>query len=166
MFRHLLIVGLVAGGIATATLTAAPSAGPGVGFGRRPADTPLGKLISGNLGRMLVLRSELNITQEQKVQIRDVLLSHRSEIVTSAQAVRVKQVALRDAVLQGRSEQEVRAAADELGDVIADTAVKATKLRNEIAPILTEQQLELIGKTVQDKDQAIDSFLEQASVGR
>jgi Spy/CpxP family protein refolding chaperone len=166
MFRHLLTVGLVAAGIATATLAAPPRTGPGMGLGRRPAETPLGKLVSGNLGRMLVLQSELNLTQEQKVQIRDVVLNRRSEIVTTMQAVRAKQTALRDAVLQGKSEDEVRAAADELGDVIADTAVKATKLRNQLAPILTEQQRELIGKTVQDKDQAIDRFLEQASMGR
>jgi Spy/CpxP family protein refolding chaperone len=137
-----------------------------MGFGRRGADTPLGKLIAGNLGRMLVLRSELNLTQAQKTQIRDVLLSHRSEIVSTMQAVRAKQVALRDAVLEGKSEEEVRAAAGELSDVIADTAVKATKLRNQIAPILTEQQRELIAKTIQEKDQAVDSFFDQVSVGR
>jgi Spy/CpxP family protein refolding chaperone len=135
-------------------------------MGRRPADTPLGKLVAGNLGRMLVLRSELDLTQEQKVQIRDVLLQHRSEIVTTVQTVHAKKTALRDAILQGKSENEVRAAADAFSQVVAEAAVRATKLRNQIAPILTEQQRELIGKTIQDKDQAVDRFLEQAGMGR
>jgi Spy/CpxP family protein refolding chaperone len=110
----------------------------------------------------LVLRSELNLTGEQKQQIRDVLQSHRAEIVATVKSVREKRTALRDAVLAGKDEAEVRAAANALGEVIADTAVKATKLRNQVAPILTEEQRKLIGKHIAAQDEAVAKFLEQA----
>ena len=37
----------------------------------------------------------------------------------------------------------------------------AAKLRNEVAPILTEDQRKLIGKFVADQDQAVGKFLDQ-----
>jgi Spy/CpxP family protein refolding chaperone len=128
----------------------------------RLANTPIGKLISGSIGRLMVLRSELNVTAEQKQQIREVLKSHRAEILATVKTVHEKRTALRDAVLAGKDESEVRAAANELGQVIADTAVKATKLRNQVAPILTEEQRKLIGKHIAAQDEAVGGFLEQA----
>ncbi len=161
MLRHFAFVGCLVVGIATLT-AAAPAVGPGAGLARRPADTPLGRLITGNFGRLLVLRSELNLTPAQKTEIRGILVSHRTEIATTIQAVHAKRTALGQAILQGKSESEVRAAADALGDVIADTAVKAVKLRNQLAPVLTDEQQTLIGQFVKDKDNSIERFLEQA----
>ena len=166
MLRQFAIVGCLVAGIATLTAAATPGPGPGVGFGRRPADTPLGRMISGNFGRMLVLRSELNLTPEQKTEIRDILVSHRTEIASTMQAVHAKRTALGQAILQGKSESEIRAAADALGDVISDTAVKAVKLRNQLAPVLTDEQQELIGRFIHDKDNSVESFLEQATSAR
>jgi Spy/CpxP family protein refolding chaperone len=69
---------------------------------------------------------------------------------------------LRDAVLQGQSDEQIRAAAAELGTQIAEASVKAAKLRNQLAPILTEQQQKRIGQFIADQDQAVGRFLEQA----
>jgi Spy/CpxP family protein refolding chaperone len=154
----MVLAGLVAGGLATAG-AAVPSE---EGDPCRLANTPIGKLISGSIGRLMVLRSELNVTAEQKQQIREVLKSHRAEILATVKTVHEKRTALRDAVLAGKDESEVRAAANELGQVIADTAVKATKLRNQVAPILTEEQRKLIGKHIAAQDEAVGGFLEQA----
>ena len=74
-----------------------------------------------------------------------------------------KRTALRDAVLQGRSEDQIRAAAGELGSAIAEASVKAAKLRNQVAPILTDSQQKLIGQFIADQDQAVAKFLDQAS---
>jgi Spy/CpxP family protein refolding chaperone len=145
---------------------AAPPEGSGVAsWSRFPlANTPLARTISGCIGRLMVLRSELNVTAQQQAQIRDVLKSHRSQIAVTVQSVREKRTALRDAVLSGKADEaQIRTAANELGSAIADAAVKASKLRNEIAPILTEDQRHMIGKFLKDNDAAVDKFLENAA---
>lgn len=163
MFRHLALVSVLAGGLATAGMAAAPHAGPQAGWLKgRAGDTPLGRLITGSIGRWMVMRSELNLTEEQKSKVRGVLVAHRAQIAETVKSLHVKRAALRDAVLQGQSEDQIRAAAAQLGDVIADASVKAAKLRNELAPILTEDQRKLIGKFVADQDQAVGKFLDQA----
>jgi Spy/CpxP family protein refolding chaperone len=163
MFRHFALVGVLAGGLATAGVTAAPHAGPGAAWLKgRAADTPLGRLITGSIGRWMVLRSELNLTEQQRNEMRDVLVSHRPQIAETIRSLHAKRIVLRDTVLQGQSEDQIRAAAAELGNVIADASVKASKLRNQVAPILTEEQRKRIGKFVADQDQAVGRFLEQA----
>ena len=163
MFRHLALVSVLAGGLATAGVAAAPHAGPGAAWLKgRAADTPLGRLITGSIGRWMVLRSELNLTQEQRTQIRDVLVSHRPQIAQTVKSVHAKRTALRDAVLQGRSDEQIRAAAGELGSAIADASVKAVKLRDQVAPILTEEQQQRIGRFIAEQDRAVSKFLDQA----
>jgi Spy/CpxP family protein refolding chaperone len=164
MLRRVLPVVLVAA-IAAVGLAAAPGAGAGAGWGTCPLmDSPVGRLISGCVGRLLVLRSEMNVTTEQKAKIRDVLVSHRPEIAKTVKSVHGKRTALRNAVLSGKADEaQIRAAADDLGKTIADAAVKASRLRNEIAPILTEEQRQLIGKFLAENDAAVNKLLDKAA---
>jgi Spy/CpxP family protein refolding chaperone len=165
MFRHLALVSVLAGGLATAGFASAPGAAPGMAWlkGHDAADTPLGRLVTGSAGRLLVLRSELNLTTEQRSQIREVLVTHRAQIAQTVKSVYEKRNVLRDAVLQGQSEDQIRAAAGELGTAIGEASVKAAKLRNQVAPILTEHQQKRIGQFIADQDQAVGKFLDQAS---
>jgi Spy/CpxP family protein refolding chaperone len=129
----------------------------------RLADTPLGRLISGNIGRLLVLRSQLNVTPEQRAEIREVLVSRRAEIATTVKSVRDKRLVLRDAVLADKPDDaKIRAAAKDLGTAIGDAAVKAAKLRAELAPIMTDEQIDLIRQFRQDRDEAVEAFLTKA----
>lgn len=78
--------------------------------------------------------------------------------------MREKRTALRDAVLTGDADEaQIRSAASQLGDAMADAAVKASKLRNEIAPILTEEQQHLIHDFLKENDAAVDKFLQTAA---
>ena len=133
MFKSMMVasvLGLVAAmgevGIAAApdgTASALPS-------WRQLADTPVGRMISGNLGRLLVLRSEMNVTPEQRAEIRGVLVGHRSQIAATVKSVREKHLVLRDAVLADQPDEgKIRAAARELGIALGDAAVKAAHLR-------------------------------------
>ena len=144
--------------MAAACLTADPKA-----CGGEPAGCPLKNVVSGCIGRALVLKSELNITAEQKAKIRDVLVRHKARIAETVKAVGERHVALRNAVLTGKDEATIRAAADELGKAISDAAVKASKLRNEIEPILTEEQKQAIGKFLAENDAAIGKFLDEVA---
>ena len=165
MMRRVLLPSVLLAAIAAAGVAAAPKSRPLSAWGRCPlADSPLGCAISGCVGRLLVLRSEVNVTAEQKAKISDVLVSHRSEIAKTVKSVRDKRVALRNAVLSGKAkEAQIRVASNELGKAISDAAVKASRLRNEIAPLLTEDQRHLIRKFLAENDAAINKSLDNAS---
>ena len=171
MMRRVLLTSVVAAALAVVGMAAVgwaadPVAAPG-GLKCPLADTPLGRMVSGCVGRLLVLRSEMNVTPEQKAKIRDVLVSHKPEIAKTVKSVRDKRVVLRDAVLSGKADDaQIRAAANDFGKAIGDAAVKASKLRNEVAPILTEEQRHLIGKFLKDNDEAVNKFLEKAAEGK
>jgi Spy/CpxP family protein refolding chaperone len=154
--------------VAGAGFAAAPTDGSAKADGKCPlVDSPLGRVVSGCLGRAMVLHSEINITAEQKAKIHDILKSNRAEIAATVKSVQDKRVALRKAVLSGQADEaQIRAAADDLGKAISDAAVKASKLRSAIAPILTDDQRHLIGKFLVDNDAAIDKFLENAAKGK
>jgi Spy/CpxP family protein refolding chaperone len=148
-------------------LAAAPDGTPAaLPSWRQLADTPVGRIISGNLGRLLVLRSEMNVTPEQRAEVRGVLVSYRSQIAATVKSVREKHLVLRDAVLADQpDEDKIRAAASDLGDALGDAAVKAAKLRGELAPIMTDEQRELIRQFRQDRDESIDEFVKKAIKG-
>jgi Spy/CpxP family protein refolding chaperone len=130
-------------------------------------NTPLGRLISGSIGRVLVLRSDLALTEAQRLQIRDVLMQHRPEIAVTVKSLRDSRVELRNTVLRGDADEAtIRAAADKLGKAIADASVKAAKLRNELAPIVTDEQKERIGEFFSAQDAAVNKVLERAIQGK
>lgn len=167
MFRRLLLTGVVVGVVATAGFGSLQAREP-ASFPPGPwAGTPLGRLVSGNIGRLLVLRSEVNLTAAQREQVRQVLLSHKAEIAGTARTLHDKRVAVRTAVLSEKADEaQIRAAVDELSKVAADAAVKAAKLRGELAPILTPDQRQLVGKFLAERDATIDKFLVQATQGK
>jgi len=166
MMRRVIFSVAVVGVIATAAMAAGPAVGP-VGFLGGPlANSPLGRTISGCLGRALTLRSDLNVTDQQRQQIRDVIMSHRAEIATTVKSVRDKRVDLRDLVRSDKAEKsEIRAAADALGQAVSDAAVKAAELRGKIAPLLSQDQRATIDKFLMENDTAINTFLDAAVKG-
>ena len=164
--KRVLMASVVALALVTGMAAAYGAGAPGLGGMRPLASTPIGKMVTGCIGRLMALRSELNVTDEQRAQIREVLVSHRPAIAATVKSVRDKRVALRNAVLSGKADEaEIRAAGDELGKAIADAAVKATKLRDEIAPILTEEQQGQIAEFLEENDAAVDKFLTEAAAG-
>ncbi len=55
-------------------------------------------------------------------------------------------------------EKTIRAAADDLGNAIGNAAVLASRIRGQIAPILTDQQRQEIKDFRSQSDQAVDDF--------
>jgi Spy/CpxP family protein refolding chaperone len=160
MFRGKLIACMLVSAMATA---AAVPAGVGRLGGGRFANTPLGKLIAGNVGRWMVLQSELDLTDQQRELVRTIVVLHRSEILTVAQGVWEKRTALRKQVLsEQRDEAAIRRAADELGKAIGDASVLASRIASEARPVLTEDQIKMIGQCHADCDDAVARFFEKA----
>lgn len=124
--------------------------------------SPLGKLIMGNIGRLLVLRSELNITGDQRKQIAAHLKNHKNEIRPIAKDVFEKRVALRETVLnKPGDEQAIMAAAKDLGTAIGKAAVLASTIVAEIKPVLTPDQQERIKNFKIGTDQAVSQWIDQ-----
>lgn len=159
MLRRKLVLGLIAGTVvATAVAAIAAEQGP-------PPfrESPLGRLIGGCLGRFAVLRSDLDLSDQQRGQIRDTLKGRRSEIVQQAESLWKKRVALRDAVLKSNSDEaEIRKAANELGKEIGNAAVLAAKIRGEVAPVFNDEQRAMVQKCFADNEAAVERFFEKA----
>ena len=160
MFQSKLLVGALAGmiGLAAAGTPAFMGKGPGC-----LAKTPLGKMISGNLGRLMVLRAEINLTDEQREKIKGVVAAHKTEILAEAKTVAERRRALRGAVLSEKpDEAAIRKAADDLGREIGNAAVLAAKIKGEVAPTLTAEQKDLVKKCIADCEKAADRFFEES----
>ncbi len=123
--------------------------------------TPLKRLLMGELGRNFTLRSELDITAEQRSQIHRVLQQRRGLLKPTVTKIVAAKRALRDAVLaEEADEKKVRKAASRLGDVIGEVALHVAAIVRDVRPILTEEQLTLIEDHAAERDIAVDEWIE------
>lgn len=131
--------------------------------GAQPAGPPpLAGLIMGNIGRFLVLGSELNISAEQRKKIAAEVKSHKDEIRPVAKEISEKRMALRDAVLNKPGDrQAIMAAANDLGKAIGDAAVLASKVIAKVKPVLTSEQQERIKNLRMANDKATAEWISQ-----
>jgi Spy/CpxP family protein refolding chaperone len=143
------IVALAVGGLLAGRLSAGA-------FPQR-AHSEFGPRLFGRIARAL------DLSDDQKTQIKTVVKSHASEIETQMKASAAARRAVHEAVFaQPVDEAAIRAAAQKLGQVHADGAVLFAKIRVEIQPILTEEQCAKIQK-FRDRarhraDSAVKSF--------
>ena len=148
--------GVVGGGVvahAAATTAAIATGEP---------QRPLQLLISGQIGRLLTLRSELNISADQREQIKQILQFRSFGDCRCLAPVVEKCRVLRDAVAADTSdEQAIRAAANNLASSIGDAAVLTAKVRAEVAKVLTPDQRAKIAEFRRQSDQSIDRFLDK-----
>jgi Spy/CpxP family protein refolding chaperone len=149
-FVPLLLAGLSVGGLGAA-------AGPHI-LGDGPH--PFHLFLQGQIGRLMTLRSELDVTPEQRENLQVIVKNHKSEIVAVAKPIVEQKRALRDATLAKEpNEAAIRSAADNLGKSIGDAAVLASKLKGEAAKVLTPDQVKKIENFRTESDNAVDSFI-------
>lgn len=87
----------------------------------------------------------LDLSDDQKAQIKTVLRSHASEIEAQMNAAAAARRTLHDAVIaQPTDESAIRTQAQALGAVQGDGAVLFARIRTEIDPILTTEQKQKI----------------------
>jgi periplasmic protein CpxP/Spy len=105
--------------------------GPGGFFGRG----------FGGPGEALGLLRQLDLTDEQRAQVRQVMESHRDELRAIGEKVMAAHRAQNDVVTAPTfDENAIRAKAAELAAVEADAAVLHAKLHGEVFAILTPEQ--------------------------
>jgi len=113
----------------------------------------------------------LDLTDDQKSRIKDVLRAHGDEIKVQMQASADARRSLHDAVMaQPMDEAAIRAAAVKLGQAQGDGAVLFSRILVEIEPILTDAQKakvqalrEKVRQHGQGAAKAFDNFLKSES---
>lgn len=113
------------------------------------------------------LKSDLNLSDEQKEQLKVLRDQNKDLMKLLVEAVLNDKDALEASVKAG-DEDAIRAAADELGDSIAEAAVNLSKAIAEAKTILSEEQFVLIQEFRESKKQeraerkeAMRGFFEQ-----
>jgi protein CpxP len=102
--------------------------GPG-GFGR------------GGFGGPLAMLRQLDLTEDQRAQVKQVMDSHRAELQAIGEKLRAAHKAQQDAVTAAQfDEQAVRTRAAELATLAADAAVLQAKVHSEVFAVLTPEQ--------------------------
>lgn len=165
MSRRTVVIGVIVAAVALATLGIAWAVGP-----EDEADctrvAKLGEMVRARIARMVVLRDELDITAEQRAELRGIFHSHREDLRPAMVEVLQHKRALRDAVIAEQpDEARIRAEADALGDAIAEAAVAMSKVTSEARTVLTDEQLKLIEESMAENQQAVDEFIEDAPAG-
>jgi Spy/CpxP family protein refolding chaperone len=124
---------------------------------------PFVQFLRNHFRRLGQLRAKLDVTDEQRQQIRETLKSHKDELLPLVKELKQKRDALRTAVLADPSSEEaIRSAANDLGKSIGDTAVAASKVAKELKQILTPEQRETLRRFRENRSTAIDMFLDKA----
>jgi len=125
----------------------------------RWSQSPLGRLIMGRRGRAMVLRSELNLTDEQRAKIGAIFKENRQSLAKVAQPVATERHKLRLAVLaDAPNDEQIRQAAKALGVALGDAAVEMSVVAREVQDVFTEAQLKKVREFRNKNQQAVDGF--------
>ena len=118
------------------------------------------EVVMGIIGELRELRSKIALTGDQRSQIQEIVLTHKSEIGTQLEKGRDARRAMRDAVeAHGADSSEVTKAADAVADAARSRALLTAKIRSEVAPILTPEQREEIKSTRGRIEDSVDELL-------
>ena len=103
---------------------------------------------------------QLELTDAQQAQIREILKSHADEIEAHVKSGMDARRALHDAILVAPTDEAaIRQRAQDLGNVHADGALLFARVRAEVWPILTsEQQLKVAGLHTRMRERGDDAL--------
>jgi Spy/CpxP family protein refolding chaperone len=106
------------------------------------------------------LSRQLELSEGQQSQIREILKNHADEIEAHVKSAMDSRRALHDAILvQPTDEAAIRQRAQELGSVHADGALLFARIRGEVWPLLTaEQQQKMAGLHTRMRERGDDAM--------
>ena len=130
---------------------------------------PLGGAMAPRMFRHMA--RQLELTDGQQAQIREILKSHADEIEAHVKSGMDARRALHDAILvQPTDEATIRQRAQALGSVHADGALLFARVRSEVWPLLTSEQQQKVAslhmrmrERGDDALKSLDTFLRGAN---
>ncbi len=148
----------------------------GAGAGPAGPESPIGGWLSATPGRpfagfirqriarLLSLREDLALSDQQRQDIRETVLAHREDLVPLIRTLADRRDALREAVLAENADEEaIRSAAESLGQAVGDLAVEISGVVAEVQPLLTAEQLETLREFRMERRAALDELLDKVS---
>lgn len=152
--KHLILTVLLALTIAIAA-EAQPgrrgnSSGRGAQFGQQQQGRGAGPMHRQDRGpggpRLGIFRflRQLDLTEEQRDVIHDVLESNKAAAEATQEAVHAARQSLHEAVVQEADEEAIRAIAQAMAKAVGDHAIQQVAVTKEIKNVLTEAQKEAL----------------------
>ncbi len=92
----------------------------------------------------------LDLTDQQRQQIKSILANHKSEIQSVAQEARTARQGLREALAAGADNATLKTAYDQLSAARWDALMLRKNIGGEIKPILTADQLAKLQKRLEN----------------
>ena len=121
---------------------------------------------SARQGILQRIADKLNLTGDQRTQIKAVLAADKDTLAPLLGAVHDARKNLRTAIRAGdANEASVRAASAKVGAAEADLAVERMKLYGKIAPILTDVQRQQLADWQQGADDFVDNAITRLGSG-
>lgn len=113
---------------------------------------------------------KLGISEEQRGEIRGIVISHAGEILSHVRALVDAHRDLRDEILDpAAGEREVRGAGADLGKALSDACVRLADLLSQVRPVLTEDQVEearqMRRERLEKRREMVDRLLEKLGSG-
>ena len=108
------------------------------------------------------LRKDLDVTDGQKEEIRDIVLNHKSEIIKTIKTLHAKKKAVLDEVRASNpNEAAIRAAVKNMSDDLADAAVLRATVRKEAMSVLTKRQNKQVKSFLADVRGSVDEAIDE-----
>lgn len=157
---------MVIGAVALVVVLVGVGVTQAVGYAQETAEdcraARMMKMLRGQLARAVELREELDLTEEQRGQLKGIAMAHRDELRPLMGDVLTHKRALREAVLAEEiDEAAIRAEAEALGEAIGDAALAMAEVGAEMREVLTDRQLELIRESAEEREAAAEQLLSE-----
>jgi len=127
------------------------------------AGRPLANLFRGNVARFRQMLRGLDLSPEQRGEIKTILKSHREEIRTVVREVREQHQKVREAAqAEPLDEAAVRQAAEGMAKGIGDAAALHARIRREVMAKLTPEQIKKVEGFQKGVRESVDKALAAA----
>jgi Spy/CpxP family protein refolding chaperone len=109
------------------------------------------------------LRSDLDLSSDQKDKIRSIIKSHQANLKAQWSSGKAARESMKKANLNhGPDSAETRAAADAIGTIARNRSLLLAKIATEVRPVLNPEQLEKFEKARLEFDSLIETKLDSA----
>jgi len=106
----------------------------------------------------------LELTEDQKLQIREILKAHKPDIQPVRKQFIMERRALRDLIQSEFSSNGViKAQVEKVSTLAAEMAVQRAQIYREVRPILTAEQIQKFMDLQKARDLRVDEFLSRAT---
>ena len=110
-------------------------------------------------GSMKKMIAALELTEDQKLQIKEILIAHKSAIQPVRKQLIMERRALRDLIQsESSSNDAIKAQVLTVSTIAAEMAVQRAQIYREVRPILTKEQIQKFMDLQNARDLRMDEF--------